>query len=91
MKIELLMVILGLSSLLASANNIVTVEGKLTSITSTHYVVETKDNSYFIDRKAIPESYAEKMDRTEVDVSLQIPMEAIQRVKSRLQPPKKKK
>ncbi len=90
MKTLLWVAILGISSIPTFANNIVTVEGKLTSITSTHYVVETKDNSYFIDREAIPETYAEKLDRTEVDVSLQIPMEAIQRVKSRLQRPKKK-
>jgi hypothetical protein len=67
---------------------VVTIEGKLTSITESHYLVETKNAVYYISRKAVSADQAEKIKATDTQVALSVDPEAITVVKSKRKRPK---
>ena len=64
------------------AGGLVTIAGRLVSITATQYVVETKSSTYHIKKSAISPSEAKKITRTEIPVSFAVPFEAILAVQS---------
>ncbi|MBI3535848.1 MAG: hypothetical protein HY072_10240 [Deltaproteobacteria bacterium] len=59
---------------------IVTITGKLTSITATQYLVETKDSIYYINRKDTLPIEAEKI---KLQVSIAVPFDGITLIKSK--------
>ena len=63
------------------ASGILTVSGKLVSITEQEFAIETKTSVYSINRKAVSPDESKLITRTEVPVSLHVGPEAILRVK----------
>jgi hypothetical protein len=69
--------------LISQAGGVITIKGKLTSITSTQYIIETKNMVYSISKSAVTPDQAEKLERTEIEVALPVPLEAVEKVKSK--------
>jgi hypothetical protein len=65
------------------SSGIMTISGKLTSITDTLYLVETQQSVFYIEKSAISPSVAATLDKTNVPVSLTVPMDAITLIKSK--------
>lgn len=76
--------------ILTFASGMITVSGKLTSITKDSFVVETQQSVYTIKRSAVSPAVAEKLERTETQVSLAVPFDGIERVKPKVLTPKAK-
>ena len=80
----ILPVLFSLLSSQALASAMITVSGKLTSITNTEYVVETKNAKYLIKREAVARDESEKLSKKlETEVSIAVPMDAVKAVKSK--------
>lgn len=74
---------LGLVSSSVFGSAIITVSGKLTSITSKDYVVEMPHSIYYINKKMVNPNVASKLTKTEIMVSVTVPMEAVDQVKTK--------
>lgn len=66
----------------AFATNILTISGKLTSITDDLYIIEGQGMLYYLKRKKVPEPFANLLTKTETPVTVMIPMEAVQQIKT---------
>ena len=75
--------IFGLTSLIGSANGVLTIQGTLKSIARDQYVIETAHSVYFIRRSAVSASDAKKISKTDVPITLSVPFEGIEVVKPR--------
>lgn len=65
----------------AHAAGILTLSGKLISITPKAFIVRTEIATYSVKRSAVERSVAEKIDRPEVPVKFTVPFGAIDKVK----------
>lgn len=66
------------------SNEMMTIQGKLTSITSDQYVVETPQFTYYVKKSFVPKPITDKIDKADVEISIAVPMAAIARVKSHI-------
>ena len=65
----------------AHASALLTIQGKLTSITATDYLVETKSMIYYINREKVTPDQVAKIKSADVDVALTVDSDAIDLVK----------
>lgn len=80
LKLILAILVFGFS---AWASGLITVKGKLISITPTEYAVETPASIYYINRSAVSPITASKITRTGVTVSIPVSFEGIDLVKQK--------
>jgi hypothetical protein len=82
-KLSRLFILLLLTTTSSFAGGVVTVQGKLVSITDTDYVIETSSQVFSIKRSAVTKDQASKMEHTEIPVSVTVPFNAIDRVQAK--------
>lgn len=88
-KLILLFIIIFSTITQALGSGVVTVSGKLVSITKTQFIVEMNDSTYYMNRKAVHPIEAEKLTKLGVMVSVAVPFEGIESVKSNQKSQKK--
>ncbi|MBC7385180.1 MAG: hypothetical protein H7301_03330 [Cryobacterium sp.] len=81
--VNYLLIILFLFSSFAFGSGVVSVEGKLTSITETDYIVESAHTTYSVKRSSVPKSIAKEIDRPRGQVRFTVPFEAVNTLKRR--------
>jgi hypothetical protein len=81
MKKLILLVMIFFPQFAVHASGIVTIKGKLISMNSKEYEVESKNSVYTIDRAALTPDQVAAITRTEIPVRFQVPFEAVIRVK----------
>jgi hypothetical protein len=62
------------------AGGVVTIHGKLVSITDVDYVIETSTQVFSVKRSAITKEQASQMEHTEIEVSVTVPFKSIDSV-----------
>jgi hypothetical protein len=77
------MILLLLTSSVGHASGVITVAGKLISITRTDYVIETPAQIFRIKRSAVTPAQAAQLEHTETQVALKVPFKAIESVSAR--------
>jgi hypothetical protein len=65
----------------ASASGVITIEGKLVSITAQDYIVKTDTGTFAIKKSFVRKDQAAKIDRPEVPVKFEVPFAALTKVK----------
>jgi hypothetical protein len=80
---SVVLLVLGPLAVLSNASGILQIQGKLTSIGESQYVIETPQSVYYVRRKKVPANEAKKLEKTGVQVSVSLPFEAIDVVKSK--------
>ena len=65
------------------ASGVITISGKLTSITQTQYLVETRKSTYYIRRDSLSPKVVETLNKTDIPVTLTIPLDSITLVRSK--------
>jgi hypothetical protein len=65
----------------AFTDGLITIQGKVTSIAETDYVIETPKSVYYVRRSKVKPAEAAKITKVEAQVSLTVPFSAIDVVK----------
>lgn len=78
-----LLTLLSVLSSTCFASGVITVSGKLTSITDSFYLVETNKSVFFIQKGSVNPQLASTLTQTEVPVTLTVPFDAIAMVKTK--------
>ena len=65
----------------AVASGMVTVEGRLTSITESDYIVESTYTTFTVKRSAVPKVIAKEIDRPRDHVRFTVPFDAVNTLK----------
>ena len=76
--------------ILSQGSGQVTISGTLRSMTDQYLVIERNNQLYTIERKAVMKQQSNSIQRTEVPISITVPFEAIESVRS-IKPKKKLK
>ncbi len=67
----------------ATAAALVTVNGKLSSITDRHYLIETPNAKYYIKRELVSPEDVPQMQKLDSQVTVSVAMEAIELVREK--------
>jgi hypothetical protein len=81
--VALASVVLGYAFQNSDASAVLHLTGKIVSFDAKEVTLETKTSLYKIDRKALVKSESDRITRSEVQASLNVPMSAIKTVENR--------